>query len=61
MRAGLWEHAGDDTLRGLFLKKLKERFDAARDDGERRMAEQAARWGLAALDNMEEVASHENR
>ena len=61
MRAGLWEHAGDDTLRGLFLKKLKERFDAARDDSGRRMAEQAARWGLAALDNMEEVVKHEDQ
>ncbi len=60
LRTDLWEHSGDDTLRGLFLKKLKEKFDAARDDRERRMAEQAARWGLAALDNREEVVRHDD-
>ena len=30
-------------------------------DQQRHAAEQAARWGLAALDNMEEVAKHENK
>ena len=52
---------GDDTLRGLFLKKLRAKYDAARDDEQRRRIEQAARWGLAALDNMEEVAKHEDQ
>ena len=60
MRANLWEHSGDDTLRGLFLKKLKAKFDAARDDRERRSIEQAVRWGLAALDNREEVVRHDD-
>ena len=58
LRRGLWERAGDDTLRGLFLKKLKDKYDAAADDEARRKIEQAARWGLAALDNAEEVVSH---
>mgnify|MGYP000381709314 CR=1 FL=1 len=30
-------------------------------DEQRRRIEQAARWGLAALDNMEEVAKHEDQ
>ena len=59
-RVSLWERAGDDSLRGLFLKKLRARFDAARDEQERRAVEQAARWGLAALDRREEVARHDD-
>ena len=61
LRRSVWERAGDDTLRGLFLKKLRTKYDAARDDEQRRRIEQAARWGLAALDNMEEVAKHEDQ
>ena len=61
LRRSVWERAGDDTLRGLFLKKLRAKYDAARDDEQRRRIEQAARWGLAALDNMEEVAKHEDQ
>ena len=61
LRRSVWECAGDDTLRGLFLKKLRAKYDAARDDEQRRRIEQAARWGLAALDNMEEVAKHEDQ
>ncbi len=60
IRGGLWERAGDDSLRGLFLKKLRERYDAAPDDTARRAVEQAARWGLAALDNAEEVVRHDD-
>ena len=59
-RRSLWEKAGDDTLRGLFLLKLKEKYDAAPDDTARRAVEQAARWGLAALDNREEAVRHED-
>ena len=60
LRRSVWERAGDDTLRGLFLKKLRDAFDAARDEGDRRRIEQAARWGLAAMDNAEEVVQHED-
>ena len=49
----IWEKAGNDTLRGIFLAKLKAMHDAAADEEERSIVEQAARWGLAALDNME--------
>ena len=59
-RGSLWERAGDDTLRGLFLKKLRARYDAASDEQERRKIEQAARWGLAALDMREEVVRHDD-
>ena len=56
----LWESAGDDTLRGLFLAKLRARYDAAQDDEQKRRIEQAVRWGLAALENAEEVAVHDH-
>ena len=48
------------SLRGIFLKKLRARYDAAANDEERRQIEQAARWGLAALNNAEEVVQHED-
>ena len=61
LRRGVWDSAGEDTLRGLFLQRLRRKYDAARDDEERKRIEQAARWGLAALDNAEEVVQHENQ
>jgi len=61
LRQSVWEKAGEDTLRGLFLTRLRQRFEQARDEESRRQIEQAARWGLAALDNMEEVVRHENQ
>ena len=61
LRRNVWDSAGEDTLRGLFLRRLRARYDAARDEAERRQVEQAARWGLAALDNAEEVVRHEDQ
>ena len=46
----IWKRAAEDTLRGLFLQDLRQRYDAAADDGERRKIAQAVRFGLAALD-----------
>ena len=58
LRRSLWENAGEDTLRGLFLAKLKAKYDASSNAAERLKIEQAARWGLAAIDNMEEPVCH---
>lgn len=60
LRRDVWERAGEDSLRGVFLARLKAMRDAAQDDNARQMYEQAARWGLAALDNAEEVMRHED-
>ena len=60
IRRSLWEKAGDDTLRGLFLKKLRRQYDEAPDEAGRRAVEQAARWGLAALDRREEAVRHDD-
>ena len=48
----LWAGAGEDTLKGLFLQSLRERYDAADEAGRRRCA-MAARLGLAAMDGRE--------
>ena len=61
LRQSVWERSGDDSLRGLFLLKLRERYDAARTEEERLHIEQAARWGLAAIDNREEVVRHDDQ
>ena len=56
----IWKSTGDDSLRGIFLKKLRILFDSAQSDSEKQRIERAARWGLAALDSGEEVAVHDN-
>ncbi len=59
LRQNVWDLAGEDSLRGLFLKKLHERAGGA-DAAQRQLIEQAARWGLAALDRREEVLTHDD-
>ena len=49
LREDVWESAGEDSLRGLFLRRMKEKLDAAQTEEERRLAEEALRFGLAAL------------
>ncbi len=55
LRRPLWAQAGEDTLRGLFLARLRQRYEAAETPQEREAALQAARWGIQALDNGEEL------
>ena len=52
IRQDVWARASEDSLRGLFLRELRERYDAAAER-ERPMIERAARFGLAALDKRE--------
>ena len=47
----VWNRAGEDSLRGLFLRELRARRDAAGDDAERELITRAVRFGLAALDH----------
>ncbi|MDO4983016.1 MAG: metallophosphoesterase [Eubacteriales bacterium] len=57
----IWDKAQEDTLRGIFLRKLREKYDNTDDLREKEMIGRAARWGLSALDNGKEVAAHENK
>ena len=50
-RQELWERCGEDTLRGLFLQNLRDR--CGDDPQSRRLMEQAAAFGLAAIDDRE--------
>lgn len=59
LRQNVWDKAGEDSLRGLFLKKLREAAGDASPE-KRKLIEQAARWGLAALDHREEVLTHDH-
>lgn len=52
----IWEKAQQDTLRGLFLRRMRAMYDAAADEPEREKITQAMRWGLAALDAGEAVS-----
>ena len=55
LRRDVWERAGEDSLRGVFLRMLREKYDSARTGAERERITAAARWGLAALDGREEA------
>ena len=52
MKQDIWARCGDDSLRGLFLQKMRQAYDTA-DDENRRKIEQAVRFGLAAMDTRE--------
>lgn len=51
----IWEGAAADSLRGLFLRKMRAKYNCAADDARREQIIQATRWGLAALDKGEAV------
>ena len=57
-RRDVWEKAGEDSLRGQFLARLRKKHDEAKSEKDRERIVQAARWGLAALDRREEVVRH---
>ena len=48
----IWDGCGEDSLRGLFLQKMREKYDAAGED-ERQTIQQAVRFALSAMANRE--------
>ena len=50
----LWDRAAEDGLTGLFLRNMQRRLADAATPEERELLEQAARFGLAALENGED-------
>ena len=50
----LWAAAGENTLKGGFLRRMKALYDAAQSDEERGRIAKAVSYGLAALENREE-------
>lgn len=57
----VWDKAGENSLRGLFLKKMQKLYKEAGSEEEKLMIEKAVRLGLEALDNSKEEISHENK
>ncbi len=51
MAEDIWARAEEDSLRGLFLRELRAKWNAARTEAERETVTRAARFGLAALDH----------
>ena len=51
--ADIWSGMGEDNLRGLFLRMMREKYDAAEVDRDGILL--ATEYGLAAIDNREEV------
>ena len=54
LETDIWLGAGEDTLRGSFLRVLKRKYDAATEEGKAAVT-LAARFGLAALDYREDL------
>ena len=50
MREDVWTRAGEDSLRGLLLRDMRRRLDAAENEERRHTVETALRFALAALD-----------
>ncbi len=50
-----WERMEEDSLTGLFLRDMRRRMDAAQTEEERATLAQALRFGLAALENGEDL------
>lgn len=55
LRRDVWDGREVLSLRGLYLSKLWQRYEAAGSDEERAEIELAARYGLRALENGEEI------
>lgn len=50
-RRSLWAAAGENTLKGGFLRRMKKLYDAAESDDERLRVSRAVSFGLDALEN----------
>lgn len=55
LRRDVWEDCGGDSLKGLFLTRLRQMLNTAESDAERERITQAARWGLLAMEKGEEL------
>ena len=53
LQQDLWARCDDDTLRGLFLRQMREKYDGTTDEEQRSQIEMAVRFGLNAMDNRE--------
>ena len=52
-KADLWAACGEDTLRGLFLRELRNQYEQTADEATKQKIVLAARYGLAAMEGRE--------
>jgi len=50
----IWDGIDENSLRGLFLKNMREKYDSAEDESIKEQLALAVRYGLSALDKREE-------
>lgn len=55
LRRDVWASRDEDSLRGLFLAHLWEQYESAEDESDRDRIRRAARYGLRALENGDEL------
>ena len=51
MKEDIWARAEEDSLRGMFLRELRAKWNSAKTEEEKETVTAAARFGLAALDH----------
>lgn len=56
LRRDIWALSAEDTLKGLFVRRLRENYDATDSADEKEKIALAVRYGLAALENREDLA-----
>ena len=54
-RRDIWARAEEDNLRGLFLRKMRHRYENATDETERRSIVLAVRHGVRAMEQGEQL------
>lgn len=47
----MWQGIGEETLRGIFLRKMKERLESCEDERERQKIRLATKLGIDAIEN----------
>ena len=55
VRPDVWARAQEDSLRGLFLRELRQELEQAQTPEERDEIQRAVRMGLAALDHRDRI------
>lgn len=56
VRRDLWARMEEENLTGLFLRSMKKKLNEARDEEQTALIQKATRFGLAALENREDIA-----
>ncbi len=56
VRQDLWARMDEENLTGLFLRSMKKKLNEAQDEEQTALIQKATRFGLAALENREDVA-----